>query len=344
MAVDPVPYVVHGAKHSADVFRQAFHDSTSGGEGISTPTSFHTRQTATPSNQVRVRPGGAVILNSYTGGAGQSYAVRNASETTVSVPASDSTGSKSWYIIVRVSDPQFAGQAPSDPEEGPYTFIECVSQSETISDPHLKLASVVVPASTATITNSMITSLREIANPLKDYGVFARPRIAEDGGAQIKLTARRVQNGLASWGEYFPGGAGIPNQAQFFLPSWATHMVIDARWMGIKAASNQNSFGRYWVEFGDEYRAHTWPDGKQFEFKTQHFGFNTTGTSGAYRTEWSLVDAVPIPAKLRGKTVTFVFKAGLDANASTSGITMDGLGGLSMRVDYVQKPENPDTI
>src|SRR5699024_2287161 len=78
MAVDPVPYVVHGAKHSADVFRQAFHDSTGGAEGISTPTSFHVRQTATPSNQVRVRPGGAIVLNSYQGGAGQSYGIRNA--------------------------------------------------------------------------------------------------------------------------------------------------------------------------------------------------------------------------------------------------------------------------
>src|SRR5699024_9873322 len=192
MAVDPVPYVVHGAKHSADVFRQAFHDSTGGGEGISTPTALHTRQTATPSNQVRVRPGGAIILNSYQGGAGQSYAVRVASDTTVDVPASDSTGSKSWFIIVRISDPQFAGQAPSDPKNGPYVFLECVSQSETITDPHLKLASVVVPASTATITNSMITSLRELANPRKDYGFFARPRIMEDQGNQIKLTSRYI--------------------------------------------------------------------------------------------------------------------------------------------------------
>src|SRR5699024_8015547 len=213
MAVDPVPYVVHGAKHSADVFRQAFHDSTGGAEGISTPTSFHVRQTATPSNQVRVRPGGAIVLNSYQGGAGQSYGIRNADESLVDIPASDSTGSRSWYVIARISDPQFAGPAPADPESGPYLFLECVSQSATIADPHLKLASVVVPASTVTITNSMITSLREVANPIVGQFTFARPRISEDDGNQIKLTSRLTVDGVGPWwGEYFPGGAGVPNQ------------------------------------------------------------------------------------------------------------------------------------
>src|SRR5699024_2069484 len=63
MAVDPVPYVVHGAKHSADVFRQAHYDAMGGAHGISSVGALHVKQTGTPSNQVQVAPGGATILN-----------------------------------------------------------------------------------------------------------------------------------------------------------------------------------------------------------------------------------------------------------------------------------------
>ena len=345
MAVDPVPYVVHGAKHSADVFRQAFHDSTSGGEGISTPTSFHTRQTGTPSNQVRVRPGGAIILNSYQGGAGQSYAVRNASETLVSVPASDSTGPKSWYIIVRVSDPQFAGQAPADPLEGPYTFIECVSQSETITDPHLKLASVVVPASTATITNSMITSMRELAQPKRDGVIFARPRIMEDNDPRHNYVNARYSGPNGNYyGEAFPGGGGLPNSTDIFVPEWATHQSIRADWIGVRCESGKNTYGHYWVEFGDEYITNGWPGGRNLEYATQVFAFDTTGTQGNYRTSWPLMDQTTIPAKLRGKTVKYQFKAGLYDDADTNGVFMNHLSGMGLEITFAQQAINEDTI
>src|SRR5699024_2488789 len=153
----------HGAKHSADVFRQAFHDSTGGAEGISRPTDLHVKQTGTPSNQVQVAPGGVTIPNSYTGGAGQSYSLRNACTTFVDVPASDSTGAKSWKIVAKIVAPHLAAQAPVDPLAGSYSFIECVRLSATVPHPLYVLAEIVVPAPTSTITNSMITSRREVA-------------------------------------------------------------------------------------------------------------------------------------------------------------------------------------
>ena len=345
MAVDPVPYVVHGAKHSADVFRQAFHDSTGGAEGISTPTSFHVRQTATPSNQVRVRPGGAIVLNSYQGGAGQSYGIRNADESLVDVPASDSTGSKSWYVIARISDPQFAGPAPADPKVGPYLFLECVSQSSTITDPHLKLASVVVPASTATITNSMITSMRELAQPKRDGVVFARPRIADDDDDRHNYVNARWRGPNGNfYGEAFPGGAGSPNSADIYVPEWATHQSIRADWIGVRCESGKNTFGHYWVEFGDEYRDHGWPGGRQFEYATQVFAFDTTGTQGNYRTSWPLMDQTTVPKKLRGKTIRYQFKAGLYDDADTNGVFMNRLSGLGLEITFSQQAINEDTL
>ena len=345
MAVDPVPYVVHGAKHSADVFRQAHYDATGGAEGISLPPDLNVKATGTPSSQIRVAPGGATILNSYQGGDGQSYSFRNASETLVDVPASDSTGAKSYRIIARVEDPQFGGQAPADPLAGPYAFLECVSQSATIAHPHYILADVVVPASTATITGAMITDRREVANPIVGQFTFARERISADSVRQIKLTRFFTEGGVGPfYGEYFPGGQDIPNTTRQRIPARATHMHLNADWMAISVKGGENAWGRYWIEFGDEYRDHTWTSGRQYEFSTSQFGFDTSGAGTNYKESWPLKQVVYIPPKLRGKLVTFAFKAGLDDGSSTEAIEMAGLGGLALQATFSMSPLDEDTI
>src|SRR5699024_657362 len=155
----------------------------------------------------------------YQGGAGQSYAGRNASETLVDVPASDSTGAKSWNIIFRVQDPQFGGPEPADKESGPYSFIECVAKSANVSDPHCVLAEVNVPKSTATITNAMISSKRKLAQPKREQLMFGRPRVSAD-------MSRSLGFSVADGGEYFPGGGGNPNTFEVYVPTWATRIMI----------------------------------------------------------------------------------------------------------------------
>ena len=326
MAVDPVPYVVHGAKHSADVFRQAFHDSTGGAEGISTPTSFHVRQTATPSNQVRVRAGGAIILNSYQGGAGQSYAVRNMSDTFVDVPASDSTGSKSYYIIVRISDPQFAGSAPSDPTVGPYVFMECVPQSTTITDPHLKLASVVVPASTATIINSMITSMRDLAQPKMLTVNRSRPLNLDDVETLTMTDAS---------GERFPNAGGGQN---IFVPEWATRAIIETEWLMINERPG-NAYGAVWVEYGPLASG-----GDTRQYSTQRFRWNTQAGSDSARGIWKVSDDVPIPASLRGSSQVFSMRGYLTyTSAGSARPQMDQHSGIVFKVTFMQVADSSDT-
>ena len=326
MAVDPVPYVVHGAKHSADVFRQAFHDSTGGGEGISTPTALHVRQTATPSSQVRVRAGGAIILNSYQGGAGQSYAVRNVSDTLVDVPASDSTGSKSYYIIVRVSDPQFAGQATEDPLEGPYVFMECVPQSANITDPHLKLASVVVPASTATIINSMITSMRDLAQPKMITVNRSRP---------LNLTDVETLTMTDASGERFPNAGGGQN---IVVPSWATRAIVEAEWLMINERPG-NAYGAIWVEYGPLASG-----GDTREYSTQRFRWNTQAGSDSSRGIWKISDDVPIPAELRGSSQVFSMRGYLTyASDGAARPQMDQHSGIVFKVTFMQVADTSDT-
>src|SRR5699024_7729396 len=330
MAVDPVPYVVHGAKHFADVFRQAFFDSTSGAEGVSNPTSLGVKATGTPSNQVRVFPGGVLVPNTYQGGDGQSYTGRNASQTLVDVPASDSTGAKSWYIIFRIQDPQFGGHSPADPLAGPYAFLECVSTSANVSDPHYRLAKVTVPKSTSTIENSMIEDLRSLAVPQRQQLMFGRPRVAEDESTSLGWS-------VADGGEYFPGGNGSPNSFNVFVPEWATRILIDASWMSVRYAGGANPYGLYWIEFGDEYRDHTWPGKQQREFRTQRFAFNSPGQSNnVSRTDWRLMTSQSMPKKLRGKEITIVFKAGRQDGGPGSDVQMDAFSGLGMHLAFVQ--------
>lgn len=323
MAVDPVPYVVHGAKHSADVFRQGFHDSTGGASGVSLPNNLHVKQTGTPSNRVQVAPGGAIIANSYQGGTGQSYGLRNAATTLVDVPASGSTGSKSWKIVFRVSDPQFGGQAPADPLVGPYVFLECVAAASVISAPHIVLADVVVPASTATITNAMITDRRKVAIP-KVLDVW-RFKAIVSGDEEILVTDDVVK------GEYFPNNGG-PQMID--IPEWATRVLIDVDWVQTRFAPG-NAWGQVWVEYGP------YAGASLRERSTQRMQWDTGGSSTVSRGAMKVVDDVYVPAAYRGTTQMFVPKATRVGGANNT-VSMDAMSAMSMKVRF-QNVADPST-
>ena len=344
MALRPVPWAIgNGAENSVELARAGIYSATSGATGITEPGDFIVKALPTPGAAVRVYKGGGVIKSTYPGVFGQSYAVQEQSYTDVPVAATGSSGGATKYVYVLVKDTQYGGQTPPSVENGPYNEYAVTTTLPT-NQPYLLLAKIVQPASTATITGAMITDMRTIANPRKDHSIFARPRIREDDGTQMSLKGRYLNGTKTYWGELFPGGLGVPNQATFRIPEWATIMVLDARWLGIRVNGGQNSWGRYWIEYGDEGRDHGWDQGRQYEFATQQFGFDTVGTGTRYTTEWSLMDVVAVPKKLRGKDVTFAFKAGLHPDASTDGIFMDANGGLAIRADYAQQREDPDTI
>lgn len=337
MALENAPWAVDGAKHSAAVARTLAYASTSGAEGIVEPADLRVRATQTPSGSVRVAPGGIAILNRAPNGGQQTYTARNVSETLVEVQPTGSGGGRTDYVWAHIIDPEYGGQFPENPQTAQYFFLTA-SAAQPEGNGWYRLARIDIPASTATITQAMVTDLREVANPRQDYEIYARPRLSEDNGAEAVLDARH-----ASGGEYFPGGVGIPNQWSFDMPTWPTRMVIDARWMGIQYQAGRNVYGNFWIEYGDEYRSQGWPNNKHFEFATQIFAFNGLQGTDGQRDNWLLMDAVPIPAKLRGQRVTFVFKASLSAD-SDFGVSMNHLGGLGMRVDYAQQAVSIDQI
>lgn len=339
MALDPVPWFVGaGARHSAASARNLAWNATGGKTGISTPTSLEVRATSTASNSVQIMPGGAVIESTYQGALQQSYTVRNASATTVAIPANTGSSARTYYITAEVNDPTYAGSNPPSVEEGPYNFFRARTSRQSVH-PEVLLATVRVRPNSS-ILNSDITDRRELANPRREEYVFGRPRVVADGGSQQNLAAK-----TSTGGEYFPGGGGSPNIFTLTVPTWATRVMVDASWMSVGYAGGKNPYGHYWVEFGDEYRDRTWPGNKQYEFTTQQFFFNSPGKSNdAMRANWLLMDALPVAKKLRGKTnVNFAFKAGYSAN-SGDGVSMDAGGGLGCRITFVEAPESVDIV
>lgn len=342
-----------GAEHTPESARRAMYASTSGAEGVGGVNDLKVLPLAVPGAGVRVTIGSALIRSHYVGGETQTYMGTVYEQETVSTTPTGSGGGRNDLVVMRVEDPYAAGSPYSPPSEAerataPYIHIRVISgvpagtkRLQDVpgyqNDTAIALARIVFPASTGTVTSGMIVDLREMAQPRRSEVVFARPRVGADDTPQQYLS-----NTVAEGGEFFPGGAGAPNEFQVDIPEWATHMVIDARWMTIYYKNNP--YGRYWVEYGDEYRNHTWPDKKQYEFNTQHFNFNAPNTGSDEKTaNWLLMDTRSVPTKLRGKRVTFVFKAGKQ-NGSNTDVWMNWSGGLGMRITFSEGLIDPNIL
>lgn len=337
MALDPVPWFVGGAaEHSAEAARNIAWNATQGRTGVATPGSLKVSALPTAGGGVRVSPGGAAIESTFAGATQQSYAVRNDATATVPIPANNTANERHQRVAAYVKDPQYAGSMPSDPANGPYTDWYVGTSWPTW--PHVKLAFIRIPPHTSVITNSMIRDERTLLNPRREEVVFGRPRVLGDSSAGSTLTVRH-----ANGGEYFPGGNGSPNQFPVDVPSWATRVMIDADWMGVSYQGGRDVYGNYWVEWGDEYRDRTWPNNQQWEYATQIFAFNSSQDSARQRTNWRLMDAMWIPHKLRGTRCTFAFKGSLSASSET-GVSMDHLAGLGMRLTFAEQPETIDQL
>lgn len=335
MSLDPVPWFVGGeAEHSAEAARALAWVATNGRTGISRPGDMAVTPLTVPGNAVMVAPGGGSIESTYAGASGQSYTVSNTQSATVPIPANEGSTAVTRYVGVEVNDPQYAGAYPSDKANGPYNKFVVRSSLKQGTHPWLPLASIRMPANTATVTSSMITDIRELANPRRVERVHARPRVSADNGSQQNLRAR-----TSDGGEYFPGGGGSANTFQVDVPDWAVMMIVEADWMSVRYQGGEVGWGRYWMEYGTEYRPGTWPNKRQWEFTTQHFGWDSAETTTNV-TNWRLMDTRSVPQKLRGKRVTFAYKAGYDPKSkSTKTVSMSALGGLGCRVTFIEAPE-----
>lgn len=316
MPLRPVPWAIgNGAENSVELARAAAFVGSSGSTGIVDPTDFKVVATPTPGAAVRVSKGTGVIRSTYAGVFGQSYVVQEQSNTDVPITATGSGAGATKYLYVLISDTQYVGQTPPSVKDGPYNDYAVTTTLPT-NQPYLLLAKIVQPASTATITNAMITDMREVANPKSSDVWRPRPNVASD---------KEYVTATGADGEWFPNNGG---EQTIYIPDWATRVQISATWSGVRYDSGKNAYGEMWVEFGPYLRPST------RQYSTQRFMYDTAASANTYRTNWIAEDDKYIPAALRGTDQIFVMKArktGPDKAAS-----IDGMSGVSLKVRFLQ--------
>ena len=326
MALRPVPWAIgNGAENSVELARADSFVGSSGATGIVDPTDFKVVALPTPGAAVRVRKGTGVIRNTYPGTFGQSYVVQEQSNTDVPVAATGSSGAATKYVYVLITDSQYGGQAPPSVENGPYNDY-AVTTTLPSNQPYLLLARINQPASTATITNAMITDLREVANPKEKIVNRSRP---------LNLTDVETLTQTNPIGERFPNSGGGQN---IDVPSWATRAIIETEWLMINERPG-NAYGAIWVEYGPLNSG-----GQDRQYSTQRFRWNTQAGSDSARGIWKISDDVYIPAALRGTSQVFSMRGYLTYTSGAGARPqMDQHSGIVFKVTFLQVADPSDT-
>lgn len=326
MALRPVPWAIgNGAENSVELARADSFVGSSGATGIVDPADFKVVALPTPGAAVRVRKGTGVIRNTYPGTFGQSYVVQEQSNTDVAVAATGSSGASTKYVYVLITDSQYGGQVPPSVENGPYNDY-AVTTTLPSNQPYLLLARINQPASTATITNAMITDLREVANPKEKIVNRSRP---------LNLTDVETLTQTNPIGERFPNSGGGQN---IDVPEWATRAIIETEWLMVNERPG-NAYGAIWVEYGPLNSG-----GQDRQYSTQRFRWNTQAGSDSARGIWKVSDDVYIPKDLRGTSQVFSMRGYLTATSGAGARPqMDQHSGIVFKVTFLQVADPSDT-
>lgn len=297
MAIEGVPWMVAGGKHSAEVGRQLAYAATNGATGVTLPTDLKVTALPTPGAGVRIGAGGASIVSRFPGAEGQSYVIRGVGSTDVNV-AKAGTSATTRYVIIRITDPAYAGQpVPANPAVGPYAIPDIVPDIANLEYPFIALAKIVMPANTATITQAMITDLRVLANP-RTHRVQKMTR----GIPQLDVAA--ILPAFQDWPNFVP---------QIDIPSWATHVQASLQVFGA-AVVNGTTLGDWELVLG-------WAPGPTLVSDLSTYDLNTPGFyyDGVRAPSMGLILDKPIPAAMRGTRQTIRGRANRTLANNNSG-------------------------
>lgn len=344
MALDGTPWFIGGgAHHSPEVARLLAYAATSGAQGVVEPSSLAVVPASVPNNTVVVLPGAALVLNRYAGSGGgqQTYVVRNPESTPVTIQATGSTGGRTDAVVARVLDPQYEGSVPSDPVNFQYSRVEVIRGvpanltrigSLGLSYPAVLLAKVTIPASTATITKSMITDLREVAIPRTKELVFPRPAVV--GSSGLVLNSRDAH----PVGEWFPNFGGQENNGAYYVdvPEWATRMQIRMEWLAVRYNPNAG-YGYCWVTYGPGSGSANPP------YSTQAFQWDASQSNQTQRQNWVVHDERYVPPEMRGTRTAFVGRANKTSPNTSSyngTVELTPTSGMVFSVKFMEQADN----
>lgn len=310
-------WALDGIVTPASVARAANFFATKGETGILLAGDLRCTALPTPGAAVRFAPGTAAIVNTFgSAGNGQSYVTNLEVAEDLAIPATGSGGGATRRVWQRINDPQYSGTT--------YNATFGYGSTWPTTFPYVKIATIAQPASTATITQGMITDERVLAAPRERTFTINRPAVTGDTG--MTLTSKTDY----PTGEWFPNFGGDTNNGyhRLIVPTWATRMHITARWLGIRYSPSAG-WGWCWVSYGPS--AGSTPPGAY----TQAFPWDADETANVYRTEWTCADTRPIPAAWRGTEIGFLLRAErLNTNTQAGTVSMDALSGVTLQVTF----------
>lgn len=325
MGWDNVPWMIGGgAEHSTNVARNVAFAAFGGTEGIVSPKDLQVRALAVPGSSVRIAPGTVAIQNRASGARDEMYVARLPAEDTIGISSTGGLG-RSDLIVARVENPNEGESwpAPGDVKSGPYVFtrvIPGVPNTTTtaaqlgLGHSMVALARVDVPASTATITQAMVTDLRSMS------AIRAKREFGQGGSGSGNLT--NTINTYTNW---------PPNAVTTcVIPDWATHMRAVGLVSGVVAS------GTVQITCGTQFN---YAVSGQSPLNIGANAWATDNTAGAERITFSCGhDDYPIPVGMRGKAVTIRLQTQRITNSSAT--TISASGAFVIDVEFVSKPES----
>lgn len=325
MVIETTPWMIGGgATHDPAIARTLAYAALAGEQGIIRPTDLVVKAQTTPAGSVSVGTGAAVVVGNYPSQQSQSYITRNVGSANVAIPAT-SGAARADLIILRIDDPEFSGVVPTDIIAYEYAELERVSNVSSnatgapasVTYPHIVLARVNVPGSTAAITNAMITDLREVAVPRTKRVVRTHAQV---GGEEQILTQRDTY-------QAFPTTA----RWNIRIPEWATQVNILGHWNGLASDAAPGPSG--------EGETGGWLLVKMGSQSTQQTAYNRPRTGDDMRFSHTTADTISVPSSYRGTVQSFAFY-GKQANALNvpSKARADHSTSFVLDVEFVEEP------
>jgi hypothetical protein len=326
---DNVPWMVEGnVEHSTNVARLLAYAAFGGAEGVIGPSDLEVRELDVPGPEVQVLPGAGAILNRSVGAKYEAYAFRVPAARTVPIAATDSSGGRTDLIVARIENPYLNGEPwpmPDPNVEGSaqdYDYLNLVpipnvgneAPKDTIQRlgySAIPLAKVVIPVSTATITQAMLTDVRGLTQSRK--------------ASTFNIIAPTQERRLAVSGDW----VNWPPEANMSVdvPDWATHAKVRALVGGARFGPG-NVYGELRIQFGIYANA----------FFSQNSTFNVDADNVDRTLMMAGAPAMSIPRDMRGTTQSIRIEG--KKTGGTTDLWIDASSMVSLEIEFTQAPES----
>lgn len=310
MTLVQAPLLTSGASHSAQTFRMMLRDLARGSEGVTEGNDLKVTALATPGSSVQIGDGSGVIKGRFTTWQGH-YTAYNIGTATVPIASTGSTG-RTDMVVLRVLDPAYEGSL--NPATDQICFFDVISNvSSTATSPPagysaIPLARITIPSSTSTITDSMITDLRKIANPRRETGLYTESPASISTGI----------TGTSGTYSYF----STANGWSISVPSWATTMKINLQ-VGQLRYDTNNFFGYLRATFG-------------LALTMQQVALDDNQGTGVRRGTVVAGDTLTIPWSYRATTQTLRVQAAGGASNGGGKVYVDASTTLIAAVEFIE--------